>query len=390
MTRLITLGLALCIAVGSQAIAAADIVLDFSHANATLFDTNTTNGVLARAAVQQAANDISEALNATLAPLSPDINPSTNQYRVTGTGTVNLATATSTYDATYGYTNPTTNANEIFNPQSLGANEVRIFVGSQNLGGDTLGVGGPGGFQSGQAGLSSGGGFSQQDVDNAAAMAVADMNAQANAVFGRGGSSPVFGDASGSVGGNPYSINFNASLGNLWFDTDTNNVNGTDSAMELDDFWHFDANSATDPNKIDFYTVALHEMLHAIGIGTADSWTDLVSPFVDGMTSRDWLGPNAIALAGSGSDLIEPDAAHIEIGTTSLRLSDGMLQEVVMDPDIEFGQRKELTQLDIAFLQDIGWANANSSLQANAIPEPAIASLLGLTMVLLATRRRRV
>ena len=369
----------------SLPVAQGEIVIDFSDDAAAddFFGMSTTESMQARAAVIKAAADISAVLNATLDPIST--------YQAQGTATSGQVSTTATFNGVIGYTNPSDGGNfEIFSPATLMQDEIRVFVGARILSdtmdpdasiNNVLGQGGPGG---------SGGSAGANNTNSTLPDAVAEMEVNANALFGRGGDGPIIGTTSGSLGGNAYSVGFTSTLGNLWFDSDTDNDGDFDTPSELSDFWHFDANSSVPNNRIDFYSVALHEMLHAIGIGTADSWDDLVSDFIDADTSRDWLGPNAIALAGSGSGLIEPDAAHIEIGTTSLRLSDGESQEVVMDPNISFGQRKELTQLDVAFLQDIGWANANSDLQTNAIPEPATASLLGLTMLVFATRRRRV
>ncbi len=357
----------------------AEIVLDFSDDAAAdnFFGMATTESMQARAAVLKAAADINEVLNATLDPIPT--------YQAQGTAPGSFGgTNTATFNGSLRYSNPSTGVTETFNPMTLAANEVRVFVGARNLS-DTMDASAPINNVLGQGGPGSVGGSSGGSGFGSFVDAVAQMEANANALFGRGGNGPVIATTVGTLGGVDYSVEFTSTLGNLWFDSDTDNDGELDTASELSSFWHFDANSATVPNtKIDFYSVALHEILHAIGIGTAESWDDLVSPFVNDMTSRDWMGANVIALAGSGDGLIDPAAGHIQTGTISTRLSDGASQEVVMDPNIAFGQRKELTALDVAFLQDIGWANAS------AIPEPTMASLLSLTMLLAATRRRRI
>ena len=66
----------------------------------------------------------------------------------------------------------------------------------------------------------------------------------------------------------------------------------------------------------------------------------------------------------------------------SARLSDGVMQEVVMDPNITTGTRKELTELDLAFLRDIGW-------ETITIPEPSSTLLLGLGSFAFILRRRK-
>lgn len=364
-----------------------EIVLDFSDdlAADNFFGMATTESMQARAAVLKAASDISDVLNATLDPIST--------YQAQGTATSASGSTTATFNGGIGYTNPSNGDFELFSPATLVQDEIRVFVGARILSNpgapadtinNVLGQGGPGG---------SGGGAGSSTTNGNASLpqAVAQMEANANALFGRGGNGPIITTTTGALGGIPFSVEFTSTLGNLWFDSDTDNDGDVDTPTELSTFWHFDSTSATVPNnRIDFYSVALHEILHAIGIGTAGSWDALVSPFVDSMTPRDWAGANVIALAGSGSGLITASPGCIQNGTTSVRLSDGVAQEVVMDPNISFGQRKELTRLDMAFLQDIGWANASSDLQPSAIPEPAMASLLSLTMLLAATRRRRV
>ena len=52
---------------------------------------------------------------------------------------------------------------------------------------------------------------------------------------------------------------------------------GGSVAFDIDANWHF--NSATNPTggKVDFYSVALHELAHALGFGATNEWDSLVS-----------------------------------------------------------------------------------------------------------------
>jgi len=355
------LTLLLCLSVTSSLCAlrtasAVDIDLDYSHD--AYFAANAT----AKAAVEAAAADISAAITSSLAPI--DVLDDT----IVGTNGVTSVT----FDWHFTYKNPTTGAAETYNPTTTAQDTVTIYVGVQNLTGSTLGQGGPGG-----AGINlAGGGLESEWVG---AMAAAE--AQSNAVYGRGGG-PTIGNMSGNatLGGTTafYSLDYGSSIGNLWFDVDSDDNGSQDDAATLEAYWHFDHTTPVVGGKNDLYSVALHELLHSLGIGTADSWEALVA----GTT---WNGPEAQALnGGSGTDLVHTDGAHLAEGLTSPRLSDGVTQEVVMDPSITVGTRKQLTQMDLAFLRDIGF---------QTVPEPstfvlALTGLVGLAALL--RRRRRV
>lgn len=96
---------------------------------------------------------------------------------------------------------------------------------------------------------------------------------------------------------------------------------------------------------------------------------------------NDWLGANVNALV-SGDDLVDSGGSHITAGTMSRRLGDLLAQEAAMDPDIAAGQRKYITEVDLAFLRDIGW-------QTVAIPEPSSAfAVVGVSVGVLLCRRR--
>ncbi|GAB5561587.1 MAG: hypothetical protein SynsKO_32340 [Synoicihabitans sp.] len=335
------------------------IELDYSHdaAGTDFFGTYTA----AKSALEKAASDISDVLNSSLGEISTGNSESVSGS--SGSTTVNL-------DWRFSYTNPDDGSSETLETFSRAADAITIFVGSRILGGSTLGQGGPGG-----AGFSLGiGGFESEWT---AAMAAAET--ASNNIFSRGSQAPTIGNISGSstFGSTTanYSLNYGPVVGNLWFDRDTDNDGDTDTGTELNDYWHFDHTTAVDSGKIDFYSVALHEILHAIGYGVSDTWSDNVS-------GTDWLGPNAIAEHGTGTGLIDGGGAHITASISSTVFQDGASQEVVMDPNISTGQRKFLTDLDIAILQDLNYS---------AVPESGtFALLVGLVALgSVASRRRR-
>ena len=339
--------------VSCTAAQALSIQLDFSfdQANGNFFTSNQP----ARLALQAAAADLSTALFPALNSLSTDVF----------TGMSGGTTATLNWSLRF--TNPSTGATEVLDTYNLAADQITIYVGMRPLLGSTLGEGGPG-----AAGISIGGSGSPSNWD----AALDNAESQSNAAMTRG-RGPVIGQLTGSApfGSAPgnYTLPFGIAVGNLWFDSDTDNLNGVDNAMRLEDYWHFNHTTPVAAGKNDFYSVALHELTHAIGLGGSQTWNSLIA--ANGTT---WLGSAASALNGGGANLVS--GGHIASGKISPRLSDGVFQEVVMDPTLTVGSRKALTQLDLAFLKDLGYAT---------IPEPSTATLLLASLAALSLRRNR-
>ena len=329
---------------------ALQIDLDFSidQANGDFFGQHQ----VAKTALLAAANDIDTLINSGLGAVTQ------NHFVGTSGG------ATATLDMNASFTNPATGADVTVNPVSLAANHVTVYVGMQKLTGTTLGEGGTGsaGYQ-----LTYGGGTTAQQ----SAAFVSAQNAAA-AVYQRG-AGPVVGRITGNFNGTtPVNLPFGALFGSVWFDNDTNNDNVVDDFATLNAYWHFDASTLPSANQNDFYSVALHELLHSIGFGTSETW-DLQA------SGTTWSGANAKALnGGSGLNLV--DTGHINQNVMSTRLFDGAAQEPVMTPSITTGERKYLTAMDAAFLRDLNYVT---------VPEPASFALLLLGAGLALGRRRR-
>jgi hypothetical protein len=304
----------------------------------------------ALASLQAATNDINAAIDfSNLLAVTNDVTTGTS-----GTTTLN-------FDFSYQYSNPTTGTATTINNTVIPASRINIYAGARNLIGNTLGQGGPGGA-----------GFSLTGTVGSGTIQAATNAAMANDQHRRGGG-PIISRLTDNLGSANVAFNIGVAVGNLWFDNDTDDMGGTDNSATLNSNWHFDHTTAVAPGKSDFYSVALHEILHSIGFGTSETWNNLAS-------GNNWLGVNGIAAAGgSGVNLLSP--GHLTAGIMSTRLSDGMMQEAVMDPSIERGTRKMLTTLDVAFLKDLGY-----QINATAVPEPS--SMLAISMLSLAAAYR--
>ena len=188
-------------------------------------------------------------------------------------------------------TNPSTGGSLTLANQSIPENTLLVFVGSRNM--SSLGEGGPGGYSS------SG---SAAWLDLVAARGQTGMLDTPETDFGLWG-------------------------GSITFDNDAN--------------WYFGMSAdGQGASQQDFYSVAIHELGHLLGIGTTGSWDNQVSgSFFTGLH----------ATAEFGGDIPLSGSSHFHEGTI-----DGG-QEVAMDPSLLVGTRKLFTPLDYAALADVGW-----------------------------------
>jgi hypothetical protein len=231
-------------------------------------------------------------------------------------------TSAGTNSMTATFFNPATGDEGSKTNFSVAANTITVFVGGRDLGGSTLGRGGYGGWSA------------------------SGSDPFLETIRHRGESGLMYNTTDTSKDANE----FNPWGGSISFDTDSS--------------WYFDSDPSTTEgfSGIDFYSVALHELGHVLGLGTADSWDNLING------SDQFTGPNSTATHG-GNVPLESDGAHWKAGTGSF--VDGLTaQEAAMDPNIAGGQRKYFTDLDMAALDDIGWNVA-------AVPLPPALLLFG-------------
>ena len=214
------------------------------------------------------------------------------------------------------FNDPSSGAAVTKSSYSVADNAVIVFVGAQNLGASTLGEGGPGGF--GASGTSA--------FINSLARGQTGAQSNPQTDFGPWGGA----------------ITFNSAQTN----------------------WYFGSSDPTPgSSSFDFYSVAVHELGHLFGFGTAPSFGNLV-------VGNNFTG--ASASAAYGGQVPMADSGHWQQGLIST--VGGVSQEVAMDPALSNGKRKHFTELDFAALHDMGW-------QITPVPVPAAAWLFASGLV---------
>ncbi len=117
--------------------------------------------------------------------------------------------------------------------------------------------------------------------------------------------------------------------------------------------WHFGLSTeGLNANEFDFVTVAMHELLHLLGIGISVSFADHVN------SSGEFVGAESLEVGSPTNPYLKLDEfeSHWQSGTKSTW--NGNLQEALLAPGIYPGRRTFPSKLDRAALRDIGWEEA--------------------------------
>lgn len=188
------------------------------------------------------------------------------------------------------------------------ANTIIVYVGARDLGGSAAGLAGPGGW-----GASS---------INAGWLPL---------LRGRGSAGAAIEPAALKTDFAPWG-------GSIAFDIDTT--------------WNF--SQSQNASGTEFISIALHEMCHVLGIGTADSWYNKISSSVfTGNASTRSYGVNP-PLSGSGHF---GGAVTTSKSFGSFNVPHGTIRQVLMLPALtDNGTNFTVaSDLDLAALVDIGW-----------------------------------
>jgi hypothetical protein len=105
--------------------------------------------------------------------------------------------------------------------------------------------------------------------------------------------------------------------------------------------------------KFDLYATSLHELIHALGMTTAN-----VPIYIGTNAQGALIGENVTSVYGGP---VPASGGHVAENIESVVWgSDGYVSEALLDPNALRGNRKYLTELDAALLRDLGYDVATS------------------------------
>lgn len=215
--------------------------------------------------------------------------------------TLSAITPSGTNTWTPEITHPATGARKtLTRNMQIPADKIIVYAGGRNLDG-FAGIGGPGAF------------------------AANGSTSWLNTVRGRGEAGALLADPTDTA----------PAVGSITFDTNPSSP------------WHFGkSTNGLSNNEIDFLSIAVHELGHVLGIGTAASWYELVS-------GGRFTGARTRQVHGSNVLLDLDDEGKYSHFAENTQTPEGT--EAAMDPNLLNGTRKFFGDIDFAALDDIGW-----------------------------------
>ncbi len=149
---------------------------------------------------------------------------------------------------------------------------------------------------------------------------------------------------------------------------------GGSVAFNTNTNWHFDLDTPFVPGNgyIDFYSIALHEIGHALGLASPwNQWTHQLDGIyyqgtnaVEAFNADNGTSVTQLRIEATNNfhwaDSVEQKSFIFSAGepNTVGTIGDG-LQDLIMDPSLTFTRdnlRFELTNVDVASLEDVGWS----------------------------------
>jgi hypothetical protein len=301
----------LCLA--AQPAAAITIQVNYTYDTGNFFGngnpSGATAGAQAKAALEAAASYYSTILTDSFSVIQTPSPLNSSQ----GTGVW-------TWQWKELFKDPTTGSDVIVVDPTVAANQYIIYAGARGLSGSEAGFGGPGGYRFSSTPT---GKFSPAELNQGNATTATFQNQV---------------EHRGQVSG------FSRWGGVVSFDND-----GTTP-------WFFNHLGTPSGNVTDFYSVAIHELAHAVGFGEQVAPPDPPAEWQKLISGSNFIGINAENQNSGNTVPLSPDLGHWVAGKKSVVYGTSIEQETAMDPDIQNGARKKLTALDAAALQDIGWS----------------------------------